>query len=93
MPKRWETKDPSDVLDFSLDWTALLDVGDPISGTSAVWTLPSGITKDSQSQTPTVTTAWISGGVAGTDYTVTCQIVTVGLRTMNREAILPVRNL
>lgn len=93
MAKRWETKDPSDVLDFSLDWTDLLDTNDTVSATPAVWTLPSGITKDSQSQTSTVTTLWISGGTSGTDYTVACQIVTTGSRTLNREAVLPVRNL
>jgi hypothetical protein len=39
----------------------------------------------------TVTTVWLSGGVAGTDYLVTVRIVTDGGRTDERSLTIRVR--
>lgn len=76
-------KDPSAVLDYALDWSDWL-VADTITGTPT-WTVPTGLTKDSQSNTTTTATAWLSGGVAGMSYTVACKIVTAGGRTDERS--------
>jgi hypothetical protein len=40
-----------------------------------------------------VATTWLSGGVAGTDYTITCRIVTAGARTLERSVMLFVKDL
>ena len=71
-------KDPDDVLDYKINWATWLD-SDTLS--SATWTVPSGITKDSQSNTTTTATIWLSSGAAGQTYEITCRGVTAGGRT------------
>lgn len=83
------TKDPNAVLDYSIDWTVWL--GSDTISTSA-WTVPSGLTKDSDSKTTLITTAWLSGGTAGTDYIVTNRIVTAAGRTEDRSIAVYVRD-
>jgi len=82
-------KDPDAVLDYQFDWSEWLG-SDTIS--TSTWTVPSGITKDSQSNTTTTTTIWLSGGTAGGEYTVTNQIVTAGGRTEDRSFTIKVQN-
>jgi hypothetical protein len=79
----WIEKDPQAVLDYAMDWSDWLAT-DTITGTP-VWTVPTGLTKDSQSNTTTVATAWLSGGVLGTTYTVSCKITTTAGRTDERS--------
>lgn len=86
----WPDKDPSDVLDYSIDWSSALGA-DTIS--SVTWTVPSGLAMESQSNTTTAATIWLSGGAAGTVYEVTCRIVTAGGREIERSASLRVHNL
>lgn len=83
-------KDPDAVLDFTFDWTTWL-AGDTITGTPVI-TVESGITKDSQSNTTTAVTVWLSGGTAGTQYTVACKIQTAGGRTEERSITIWVRH-
>jgi len=91
-------KDPSEVLDYTIDWydTTLAEgplfvSGETISGTP-VWTVPSGITKDSQTNDTTTSTIWLSVGTAGTEYSITCKVVTSASRTFERTIIVPVKN-
>lgn len=88
-------KDPDAVLDYAQDWSEWLGA-DTLS--SASWTVPSGITLGNGSNgapapaaTATVATAWLLGGVAGTDYAVTCRVVTAGGRTDDRTVTIQVR--
>ena len=76
-------KDPDAVLDYTLDWATWLDT-DTLTGTPT-WTVQSGLTKDSQSNTSTAATAWLSGGVAGMNYMVSCRITTAAGRTDERS--------
>lgn len=71
------SKDPSARKDYIVDWEDWLN-GDTIS--SVAWTVPSGLTTYSTSNTTLIATIWLSGGTHGTDYTVTCQITTAGNR-------------
>ena len=75
-------KDPDAVLDYTIDWSSWLG-DDTISASS--WTVPSGLTKDSDSNTTTAATVWLSGGTEGVIYTVTNQITTAGGRTDERS--------
>jgi len=86
-------KDPDEVLDYVFDWKALtngngtsdyLQSAETIS--SETVTVESGLTLDSESITDTNTTvtAWLSGGTAGTRYSVACEIVTNLGRTAER---------
>jgi hypothetical protein len=81
-------KDPDATLDYSIDWSLYLVV-DTIS--AVTWTVPTGITKVSDSHTTTVATAWLSGGTAGADYPVTCRVTTVGGRVDDRTILIRVR--
>ncbi len=81
------TKDPNAVLDYSVDWSRWLD-GDTIA--TSAWTVPAGLTKVSDANTTTKTTAWLSGGTADQSYTVTNRITTTGGRTEDRSFIVKV---
>jgi hypothetical protein len=82
------TKDPSAVLDYGVDWTDWLD-GDTIS--TSTWTVPSGITKDSDSKTTTGTIIWLSGGTLGESYVLVNRIVTTNSPARTDERTIVVR--
>lgn len=77
-PQIWFSKDPNDVLDYMVNAATWLGT-DTISSVS--WTVPTGLTKDSQSNTTTTATIWVSGGTVGTEYEVLCRVVTAGGKT------------
>lgn len=81
-------KDPNEVLDYTFDWSTWLN-GDTIS-TDTV-TVATGLTKNSDSNTTTGVTVWLSGGTAGNNYNVTSQIVTAAGRTAERTIVIKVR--
>lgn len=80
MPQSF-VKDPNAVLDYQINWVTWLGT-DTIS--SSTWTVPTGITKDSDTSTTTTTTIWLSGGTDGTDYELVNRIVTAAGRTEDR---------
>lgn len=83
MPLTWPDKDPDEVLDYVLNWTARL-AGDTI--TSSTWFVPDDIDLDSDSFTDTATTVWLSGGDLSntTGHDLTNRITTAGGRTMEQ---------
>lgn len=83
------TKDPDAVLDYQIDWTAWLTGGETI--TTSTWTLPTGITRNSDNHTTTMTTIWLSGGTAGTKYALVNRIVTSAARTDDRTITISVK--
>lgn len=80
-------KDPSAVLDYTIDWSDWLDT-DTISTSS--WTVPSGITQSAETETTTTATVWLSGGTADNVYEVTNTITTAAGRTDQRTLIIHV---
>lgn len=89
------TKDPDATLDYSIDWETWLD-GDTIvsSSSGSEWTLPSGIEASSSpahSKTTTTTTAWITGGTSGEEYTLENRIHTDAGRSTDASLIIIVR--
>lgn len=93
MPQPQFIKDPDATLDYKFDFAAStnstgdsdwLASGETIS--SHTIDADSGITVDSSSLTDTNTsvTVWLSGGTAGTTYSVRCEIVTSASRTDER---------
>jgi len=82
-------KDPDAVLDYGFDWSDWLFDGDAIA--SSEWTVPEGLTKDSQSKSDTVTTVWLSGGSVGADYDITNHIATTDGREDDRTMTISVR--
>ena len=77
-------KDPDDVVDYGFDYVNWLETGEEISGTPT-WTVPSGLTKASQTNTTTTATAFFSGGTVGRTYLVSCKISTTASRTLERS--------
>ena len=68
------TKDPNAVETWTIDWSPKL--GSDTINTSA-WVVAAGITNAADSKTTTTTTIKLSGGTAGTTYTITNTVVTV----------------
>jgi hypothetical protein len=81
-------KDPDDVLDYKIDWETWLN-GDTITDSS--WAADTGITVDSDESTTTQSVVWLSGGTAGTTYTVTNSIVTAAGREKDKSLSIVVR--
>jgi hypothetical protein len=83
-------KDPDAVLDYSVDWSKWL-AGDQIQNSG--WSVSdAAIEATDDSNTPTRTTVWLSGGVAGQAYTVTNRITTSGGRTDDRSFVIQVQD-
>ena len=78
-------KDKDAVLDYTTDWSDWLDA-DIIQ--SSTWIVPAGVTKDSDSNTTTTATIWLSGGAIHAQYSIINRIVTVGGRTDDRTIII-----
>ncbi len=73
-PARMNPKDPDSIAYYVSDWSDWLDSGETI--VSSDWVVEAGLTEDSASNDTTTATIWLSGGTAGTDYTVTNTVVT-----------------
>ena len=89
------TKDPSAVIDYQQDWSDWLAAGETI--TTSSWavtpTTLSPLAVDSDTETTTAATVWLSGGLAGQVYRVTNTIVTSAARTEQRSIVIRVEQL
>ncbi len=84
-------KDPDAVLDYTWDFQDVLDAGDTI--VSCVFTPDpaSGLTVTQQSNTTTACTAWLSGGIIGSTWGVTCEYTTAAGRKDDRTLYFTVK--
>ncbi len=89
--KTWDrTKDPDEIVDYDLSWVdQMTDDTDTI--TSSTWTVPTGITKNSDSMTTTRTKIWLSGGTTGEAYVFVNRVVTTGGRTLDQSVKLKMK--
>lgn len=82
-------KDPDSVLDYKWDFndadSPWLATGDTIA--SHVVTADTGITVDASTNDDDSVTVWLSGGTAGTAYTVAVKITTNQGRTVERSVL------
>jgi hypothetical protein len=89
----WDPKDPEEVLDFDLDWSARLVDGDTI--TSSTWIIAtepdSALINQSDASSATATKVWLAGGTLGATYLLTNRVVTAGGRTMDHSEKLKIR--
>jgi hypothetical protein len=93
-PLNWPTKDPGDVLDY------ILDIGPAIVGNDGdgIATLsvnlspsnPGDLVVQSTTADGSRVILWLSGGQAGTIYTITFSINTINGRSLQRSVLLPV---
>lgn len=91
MTVSWPSKDPDEILDFSLDWSERLE-GDTISAATWGTSDPVGLTRTSQQVSGGVTSAFFSGGAEGTTYSITVTIDTAGGRRMQETAKLKIKS-
>lgn len=87
-----EAKSPDAVLDYTLDWSDMLASGESISSSAWGTSSPTGLTVDSDSETATTTTVFVSGGTGGVEYMLKNTIVTDNAtpRTFTKTIIVPV---
>ena len=86
-----EVKDPNAVLDYVIDWSDWLEVGETIL--SSEWAMNGDATIAHNTYTDTVATVWVSGGTA--TFTVTNSITTTSVpvaRQDDRSLTIKVKN-
>lgn len=81
-------KDPDETLDFGEDWSDVLVEDETISASE--WTVPEGLTAESDSNTDTSTTVWLSGGTRGMVYAVENEVTTTASRVYVRTIYVKV---
>lgn len=76
-------KDPNAIKDYVWDWTN--DLGSDSINTATIEISPSGaMIASTPSTTSTSVSTFLSGGVSGTKYSVTCRVATNGGRTFDK---------
>ena len=88
----WPRADGATVVDGTIQWTAVHPAEASVpSVASATWEVPSGITKDSQTELVTVTRVVLSGGSDGEDYELVCRMTPTSGTPKEQTIIVPVR--
>lgn len=83
-------KDPDALLDYCWDWSGWLSEGDAIVTAEVI--APEGLTVNTPAISDGKVVAWISGGVEGRHYPVTCRVTTSAGRIDDRSILLVVKN-
>jgi hypothetical protein len=81
-------KDPDATLDWFYDWSEWLQEDEIINDAEV---FPNDLILENTFIGETGVTAWLSGGVAGTKYTVTCRITTSVGRVDDRSITISVK--
>lgn len=91
MPLTTFSKDPNATLDYSMDWSNWLASGESL--TCSVWTRTStDIVETNTSLTTSVATIWLTGGSAGSTYSIANKVGTSGGRIDERTIDIKVLN-
>lgn len=74
-------KDPNEILDYTIDFAALLDTANDEAIASVTWSvsgegLTVGTGEYAAANDDTSATVWLSAGTVGTTYSVTCRATT-----------------
>lgn len=81
---------PSDVLDYTVDFTSWLALSsDTID--SVAWVIPAQLTGSSQTNTTTTATTYVTGGTPGETYRIDCQITTAASPSRVKTASFELR--
>ena len=84
-------KDPQEVLDYTIDWSARIDDNDVIETSTFTLVSGSGLTLGSQSNDDTSTTVWLSAGTLGTTYEILNHIITEDGREMEQTVKIKIK--
>lgn len=86
----WPSKAPDENLDYSIDWSDALMIGETIANSD--WEAPDGITTGvSGVAGGTISVVWLSSGQANSRYRIVNTITTTGGRVMEAAAYLFVK--
>jgi hypothetical protein len=86
----WPAKDPDEVLDYALDWSPRGIDGDTITNVDSV-VVTGTVVVDSKDVSGTITTIWLSGGVAGEKASIRLRITTAAGRIMDETVSIPIK--
>lgn len=81
-------KEPTEVLDYRIDWSDWLD-GLTIS--TSTWAVPSGVTSEDETNTSTITLIRLSGGTWGETYELQNTIVASNGETETRSILIKIQ--
>ena len=81
-------KTPSEVLDYKFDYASQLTQDGGVTISTSTTTVPTGLTKDSETNDTTSATVILSGGTVPDRYRVVNQMVTSGSKTYERYIII-----
>ncbi len=91
MALAWPPKDPEEVLDYRIDWTARLDSDSIVTSAWVIDGTDADLDEDSNSFATALTTIWLSGGNLSSVYYLTNHITTAGGRQMEQTVKLKVK--
>lgn len=87
------TKDPEAIRIYSIDWSDYLEgLAEGAVITDSEWSVPDGLTAESESTANTFTTIKLSGGVVNTDYTIYNTVTTSTGEADRRTILIQVRD-
>lgn len=81
-------KAEGDAVDYAIDWSAHLAEG--IEVASATWVVPAGVTGSTEALESPITKKRISGGTAGQEYPITCQMTKTNGERIDRTFVVVV---
>lgn len=84
MPLTWSSKDPDELLDYSLNWSQAL-AGDTISTSDWAISGDGGLVENHATKSSSATVIWLEDGGLNQTYTVTNTIGTAGGRTFQQS--------
>jgi hypothetical protein len=90
MNLKWPPKDPAEVLDYIVDWSARLPA-DLIANSTFTVSGGANVAIVANSYSNTTTTVWLASGTAGRVAKITNQITTVGGRTFEESVNLTIQ--
>jgi hypothetical protein len=89
---QWPRESGETVTDGSLVWTCRHPSSSTVPSVSSVdWTVPAGLTKDSQSESGTLANVVLSGGTDGVDYEVLCRMTPSSGSVIEQTIVVKVR--
>lgn len=90
-PLVWPAKDPNEVVDCAIDFTARLGC-DTISSATFSLATAAGLTISASGHCGPIASVTLSGGTEGLKGKVLCRLVTTDGRTLDETAQLPIRS-
>lgn len=86
------TKNASDLLDYTIDWSAWLVSASTTADTiiASSWSVPTAMSVQASTFTTSSATGWLDGGTPGANHLAVNQITTAGGRVVSREIMISI---